>query len=53
MALNFLRLRLFSNVTRTNKYATKQMKEDAVWKKKIQSNNKVVDGMNSFNTNFL
>ena len=53
MALSLFRLRLFSNVSRTNKFATKQMKEDALWKRKIQRNNKVVEGMNSFNTDFL
>jgi hypothetical protein len=45
--------RLFSQTNRISKYATKKQKELVEKGRVITKRNKLVEGMNSFNTNYL
>lgn len=45
--------RLFSETTRVSRYATKKQLELVVKGQKIRRQNKLVEGMNEANTNYL
>ena len=53
MVLLFVFARRFSQISRTSKYATNEAKASLYKRDKIKKENKIFDGMNSMNTNYL
>lgn len=53
MVLLLVRKVYFSSISRTTKFATKKAKATLYKREKIAKENRLFDGMNSYNTNYL